>query len=55
MTPVLFTLQIILMILGFGVSYIFLVKAKNQENNLKTTGEILGWTLITTTIVLEIL
>lgn len=55
MSPVLFTFQIILLILGFGVGYLFLIKAKTQENNLKTIGEILGWTLIVVTIILEIL
>lgn len=55
MTPVLFTFQIILLVIGFGVGYLFLVKAKSQENNLKHIGEIIGWNLIVATIVLEIL
>lgn len=55
MTPVLFTFQIILLAIGFGIGYLFLVKSKSQENNLKTTGEILGWILIAATVILEIL
>lgn len=55
MTPVLFTFQIVLLVIGFGVGYLFLIKAKSQENNLKPIGEILGWTLIAVTIILEIL
>lgn len=55
MSPVLFTFQIILLVIGFGVGYLFLIKAKTQESNLRTLGEILGWTLIVATIVLEIL
>lgn len=55
MTPVLFTFQIILLALGFGIGYLFLIQAKTQENRLKTIGEVLGWTLIAATIILEIL
>lgn len=55
MTPALFTFQIILLVLGFSVGYLFLIKAKTQENNLKSIGEILGWVLIVMTIILEIL
>lgn len=55
MTPALFTLQIVLLVLGFSVGYLFLVKAKTQENNLKKLAEILGWTLISATIILEIM
>lgn len=55
MTPVLFTFQIILLTLGFGVGYMFLLRSKSQENNLKVVGEVMGWTLIVATIVLELL
>lgn len=55
MTPVLFTFQIILLAIGFGVGYLFLINAKSQESNLKSVGEILGWVLIAATIVLAIL
>lgn len=54
MTPILFTFQIILLILGFGVGYLFLIKAKTQEGNLKNIGEALGWALIALTIFLAI-
>lgn len=55
MTPALFTLQIILLALGFGVGYLFLINSKTQENNLKKLEETLGWALIGATIILEIL
>lgn len=55
MTPALFTLQIVLLALGFGVGYLLLINSRTQENNLRKLGEALGWTLIAATIVLEIL
>lgn len=55
LSPVLFTFQIILLVTGFSFGYLFLIKAKTQENKLKTIGEILGWILIGATSVLAIL
>lgn len=54
MTPVLFTSQIVLLVLGFGVGYLFLIKASTQAGNLKNIGETLGWALIALTIFLAI-
>lgn len=53
-SPVLFTFQIILLALGFGVGYLFLLKAQTQEPDLKNIGVVLGWTLIVATIILEL-
>lgn len=53
-SPVLFTFQIILLTLGFGVGYLLLLRAQTQEPNLKSIGEALGWTLIVATVILEI-
>lgn len=50
----LFTFQIILLVIGFGVGYLLLIKANTQESHLKTTGETLGWVLIASTIFLAI-
>lgn len=54
MISMLFTFQIILLVIGFGVGYLFLIKASTQEGNLKTVGEVLGWALITLTVFLAI-
>lgn len=54
-SPALFTLQIILLVLGLGVGYLILIKAKTQENDLKNIGKTIGWALIVATIILEIL
>lgn len=55
MTSGLFTLQIILLVIGFGIGYLLLIKANTQENDLKNIGKTMGWTLIAATIILEIL
>lgn len=54
MASMLFTFQIILLVIGLGVGYLILVKANTHEGNLKTIGEALGWTLIALTIFLAI-
>lgn len=54
MISMLFTFQIILLVIGFGVGYLLLLKANTQEGHLKTTGETIGWTLIALTIFLAI-
>lgn len=55
MTPALFTLQIILLVVGFGIGYLLLIKANTQEKDLKNIGKTIGWALIAATIILEIL
>lgn len=54
MISMLFTFQIILLVIGLGVGYLFLVKASTQDSRLKNIGEIIGWTLIAATIFLAI-
>lgn len=55
MTPALFTLQIVLLVVGFGIGYLLLIKANTQEKDLKNIGKTMGWTLIAATVILEIL
>lgn len=54
-SPILFTLQIILLVLGLGIGYLILVKANNKEDDLKNIGKTIGWALIVATIILEVL
>lgn len=54
MLSMLFTFQIILLVIGLGVGYLFLIKASTQDSRLKNIGEIIGWVLIATTIFLAI-
>lgn len=54
MVSMLFTFQIILLVIGLGVGYLFLIKASTQDSRLKNIGEIIGWTLIAATIFLAI-
>ena len=54
MMPMLFTFQIILLVIGLGAGYLFLVKAKTQEDRLKVIGETIGWVVIAATIFLAI-
>lgn len=53
-TYMLFTSQIILLVIGFAAGYWFLVTANSREGDLKNIGEILGWTIIAATIILAI-
>lgn len=50
----LFVSQIILLSIGFSVSYWLLTTASTREGNLKTMGETLGFILIGATILLEL-
>lgn len=50
----LFVIQIILLVIGLGVGYLFLIKANSQDSRLKNIGEILGWIIIAVTIFLTI-
>lgn len=54
LVPMVFTSQIILLIIGFGAGYLLLITAKGQEYKLKNIGEALGWALIALTIFLSI-
>lgn len=54
MTSMLFTSQIILLAIGFGVGYWFLIKANTNEQYLRSVGEALGWVLIGVTVLLAI-
>lgn len=54
MAPMLFTFQIILLVIGLGVGYLFLVKSNAQDSRLKNIGEIIGWALIAATVFLAI-
>lgn len=54
MASMLFTFQIVLLVIGLGVGYLILIKANTHEGNLKTVGEALGWALIGLTIFLAI-
>lgn len=49
MASMIFTFQIILLVIGLGVGYLILIKANTHEGKLKTIGEALGWTLIALT------
>lgn len=50
----LFTLQIILLVVGLGAGYWFLIMASTYENRLKMIGEIFGWVTIAMTAILAI-
>jgi len=49
-----FTLQIILLAIGFGVGYLLLTAANDQEGTLKITGQVLGGILIVMALILAI-
>lgn len=50
----LFTFQIVLIVIGLGAGYLFLIKANAQDSRLKNIGEIIGWAIIAATIFLAI-
>lgn len=54
MMSILFTSQIVLLAVGFGVGYWLLIIANGQENRLKTIGEALGKGIIAATVLLII-
>lgn len=49
-----FTLQIILLAVGFGVGYWLIITANAQQGAIKTFGQALGGVLIVMTLILEI-
>lgn len=49
-----FTFQIILLAVGFGVGYLLLISAGNQQATLKTIGQALGGILIVMAMILAI-
>lgn len=55
MIAMIFTSQIILLVIGFGAGYLLLITAKNHGDNLKQIGEALGWVLIAATIFLTVI
>lgn len=54
MISLIFTSQIILLVIGFFVGYWFLVDAPKQDNRLRSIGEIFGWIIIAATAFLLI-
>lgn len=54
MISILFTSQVILLAVGFGIGYLLLIKANTHEAKLKTIGEALAWVLIAMTVLLAI-